>query len=241
MKEKKKKMSDETLKQALRYDPIDDAFAETCKDMSDKETSVRALRNAHEDKIIKKKLLQARDDVYDSMPWEAYLTIAKNLGFEIVLEETFIRREDIEDKCFVLWRGGILLFLDTCRGVKINEAKIYLNWKNDTDDFPPLGFTGGFAGQERTWEMLCDVREALCFQIKELEESGTILKKWIKRPILCLTHHGEKANVREEVSKEDLADLRTLDQFSDERIARLPEHVQKAFGSERKVPWAKNQ
>jgi hypothetical protein len=67
----------------------------------------------------------------------------------------------------------------------------------------------------RVWSGDHDCREAIKFNIKQLAENGTFLKKWVKPPFLWLLHHNDPKEPGY-----------NYEEINNERISRLPKDVQ---------------
>ena len=170
---------------------------------------VGALKNAA--------MILTGDTTHDN-ELQRYLSITKELRFETVLELSF-SKNGANDKFFIQWRkDGILLAFDTHSETHVNSGHFYYNWARNKNgkDVSSSGHwleDGIIAGSH-------DAREALKFNIRQLEKNGKFLPKWKGLPHLWLIHHGDKVDWRDDSSKI----------INAERIALLPPEVREAIG-----------
>lgn len=173
----------------------------------------------------KHEMLEAADDTTHSNSLDRYLRIIGEEGFEQILVIDFISRGDGKDQFFIFYHeaDGILLVFDTFNGSRVNGGHFYYNIKPhdpDGDTFWGCISSGGLrkVGEEMVWVGDHDCREALRHHIAKLRENGDFLQEWVKPPSLWLLHHGDISGGE--------YDHRTINA---ERIAMLPEKVQKAI------------
>jgi len=173
------------------------------------------------------KELTALDDTTFSNKLDRYQRIVEEEGFKKVMELAIPSTEQCGsihdgDKFFVYYHpDGMLLRFDTY-GVGINSSTLLFNlYCEDVDamskarcdlkcsSYPidKLNFSGDFDG-----------REALRFHIRELRNHGTLLNPWLEQPFIWLLHWA------------DTKDGYDYEAINKERLAMLPEEVQKMVG-----------
>lgn len=211
---------DDLLRLVLEYDPTQDACLETGKDMDDPETSSLAFFKIHEDALLKRKLLEDRQDTYRSMYFTEYLKVAQSIGFTILYE--IILKRSNKDKFVIMWReDGLLLSLDSFNQ-RINHSTLYFNWSGtDIVSHPPNGFSGRWVAEPYIYAGSYHTIEGLKYHIDLLYQDGSKpLKKWVENPNLYLVNWQE---THDPESKD--SDILTL-----MRIEKFPPIVREAIG-----------
>lgn len=219
------KPSDRELRVTLERDPkaeldlINDALP------YDKKASAREML-AYMDFVgdQKTKVLLEAGDTTIRNNLATYLAIAESIGFKTVLEIPFVGKgwddKPCDEKMIFMWRAssGILLAFDTFTTTEVNSGHFYYNWVANNDQTP-----GEVMGNGRSHgEVLAgdhDCREALMFNIRQLEKHGKFLPKWIALPHLWLIHHADKVDWRDGSSSI----------INAERVAMLPIEVREAM------------
>lgn len=153
-----------------------------------------------------------------------------------------------ESQYFVLWNreNSVLLAFDTyphyevisptevvLKDQSVNGGNFYYNWIPNDREARMYTSSGGYYKPEgMTWDDYDklslsekifvgyhDCREALARNFTGLKEHGTFVKEWKQRPFFWLNHYHER----------DLKEM-SNDEYTQARIARLPEDIQRAIG-----------
>ena len=144
---------------------------------------------------LKRRVLSSLDDTYSRTTLAEYLRIAKEEGFEIVLEVPFTGHDNKQVKLFVLFNkaDGILLCFDTYGGDKVNGGKFYYNWTPNGSWHEAYQFTssGGFReiNGHLIWSGDHDCKEALRAHLAGLRDHGKFVTPWKVQPFLWLLHY----------------------------------------------------
>lgn len=177
------------IKRTLEFDPlhfIENMTGERIDDDPDSDVNKMALAAHLKHSEQKEAILESAGDTTFNMDVEPYKEkIEEDFGFDLILEETFTGDGD-EERCFVHWNNGLLLFWDTFWGSR-NKATLYSNAivDKDRDKFLPTKFSGGTRDidGDRVWSGYVDAREALGFKIARLLEwSEEVLEYWRELP-----------------------------------------------------------
>lgn len=228
------------LKKLLSYDALNEAEKMTGGSVNDEASLAHGIgmANFFENNAKRQKTLSALDDTTFHCSMENYLRIAKEIGFEHVLEIPFVSKaygdeKLVNERFIVLWRNGLLLTCDTYDGQSRNTSELHFNVKPRKDeDYSTI--PGGGTGFEHDGDWVrigtMDVREGLRFHIEEIEELGIILEKWVQRPYLHLLHHKDWDKHDWRTAKDVVAHHAAIDALVEERIGMLPKHVQDAIG-----------
>jgi hypothetical protein len=195
-------------------------------------TAELALPAFAEHNETKKKMLEARDDTTHSTELSRYLRIVKELGFQLALEIPFShKREDeptVHEKLYMMWRKGILLVFDTYWNQEtVNGGSFYYNWKPYDINQGWKVMSSGHMTEGGVIVGNHDCREALRYNISQLEKHGEFLPKWVEQDHLWLLHWADL----KEYSNDDYTWLHngTTDEIRAKRIAMLPQHVRDAI------------
>jgi len=247
-------MINKDIDEALRFDSLSAAEKLTGTSYKEDDQTMAlgfAMNLAHSKR--KRSLLSAANDTYFSMPFDSAVEVMELAGFEIVLTEKFFGKtywDDevaVEETFHILWHpDGILAEMDSYKGKSMNSGKIYYNvvfnpdlfqyvYDYDTDEqvLAPEGTRGYCTSDgvsvhdytssgsyfdydgESVWVGDHDSREGVRHKINALREIGAFLPQWRERPFMWLVHHNENSD--------------NYEQITEERIARLPEHVRNAI------------
>lgn len=186
------------LQSLLSFDALDAAEKLTGESYKTNEGTMAlgfALMHSHAKR--KNAALLAEGDTMLSNDLARYLSIIERLGFERVLEEGFVSHFDGSPERFFVFarRDGLLLTFDTYNGKGVNGGHLYFNWRSADETHPWLpGVSGGYEGpDDGPWTLVGshDCREALVHKIRTLEERGTLIAPWVKRPFLWLLHYSD--------------------------------------------------
>lgn len=220
---------DATLDAALNYDPVDQAekLAENFG-LRGNDRNALILKMAIQSGADKRALLEGLGDTTLSNTVVRYKDVLAELGFEEVLAIPFAAPQYGYNEHYYVYahRDGLLLTFDTYGGENQNGGHLYYNWKiEDRNDKLGCTSSGCFARDaydrgEYVWVGHHDAREALKRNIRKLRENGQFLTQWIEQPFLWLLHYMD--------TKNDDYDYKAINA---ERIAMLPEWVQKMIGT----------
>lgn len=237
-------ITDGLLEEALKFDALASAEKITGKSYKDDKTTEQLGMVMHITAAdAKRKILRTVDDTTLSHDAFDYLRIAKEEGFEIVLEEEFVSQE-FADSLYVLWHpDGILLKFDTYWNHKtINGGHFWYNWRpkpgierwrytssghmvieNRQENSSDEEWSRAEKENRLVWVGDHDCREALRFHLRQLRENGEFVKPWVAAPFIWLTHYWDKSLVEDEQDYRafgEMADRKTL-----ERFLKLPSQV----------------
>ncbi len=216
------------LTKALKVDSLDLAERVTGKSYkSDDLTSALGLQIMMENNAHKQTLLIASGDSYYGMKYEEYISIVKNIGFELIFNKKFkSERHQCEDQQFTFFHKGlgVLLDFDTFNVKRVNGSKIYYNWNfGNTEnwyDYRSSGHGYGYGkhGDTHIWIGDHDGREALIHNLNGLIEHGTLMPKWVERPFLWLLNYSDTEDKNYDYKK-----------INEENISKFPKYVQEAI------------
>lgn len=216
-------MKNEELEEALNYDSLkraEEITGESYKD-SDFTTMVGLMLNKA-NQVKKNNLLKKNNDTstFSDQTLMEWKCIVADLGFQLIFSLKFKSSWGDDETFFVYWNNGILLVADTFRGERINTAKIYLEFKKDTNEWSDglVGCNTSPMG-DGLYSISYDCREGLRYKLTQLKQEGKILELWSKIPFLWILHHGDTKIANYDYHK-----------INDERIAQFPKYVQKAMG-----------
>jgi len=243
--------TDQLIKNALEFDSLDEAEKLTGRSYkTDDGVTFLGMGLLQINSEDRKRLFTETDDTMFSNDVDRYLRIVKEEGFEIVLCDQFQNYQypDKIEKFYVLfnYEKGILLEFDTYGG-HVNSGKYFYNWKpsyNPFDDAPnkPRVTSSGsyfkFEDGSYGWAGDHDCREALRFNIRQLQQHGTFITPWVKDPYFRLLNFTEWHDVTTVYSNHSVQSAE-IKRISAERICRLPEAVRKAIGVELTDAWIK--
>lgn len=130
------------------------------------------------------------DDTHFQTTLSEYLRIAKEEGFEIILEVPFVG-DHTEEKLFVLFnrKDGILLCFDTYGGNKINGGHFYYNWTSNGNWREAYRFISSGILRDLIWSGSHDCRENLRAHLAGLRNHGKFITPWKEQPFLWLLHY----------------------------------------------------
>lgn len=165
------------------------------------------------------------------LPINDFIKIAKDIGFEVVLEESFVHpRSNEHEKYFILFQpvDCILLSFDSIRdGALLNGGNYYYNWEPKFyGTGPGKGWMGSVSSghmhkEHDVWVGYHDCRYDMKRTILGLRKDGRFINPWIEQPLLWLLHYGDKR-----------CELGESEKISADRISRLPISVQTAIRGE---------
>lgn len=234
---------DPDLAEALAYDPMAEAektVGQYCKDpIPENQVAALGLLLLQRQREKTDALLFLNDDTNAfTQSFEEFLGVVQRLGFEKVLEEEFQSRAwnpgdpTQTEKYTVWWRDGLLLAVESYSGFSrpgVNSAKLYGFWQPTEKEDVWDAMYGCSCGRIRTWQegqpcimhFSYDSREGLRNQLSLMESKGTFLSEWPEVPFLWLLTYMD--------STVEGYDYKAI---TEERLARLPEHVKKAITPE---------
>ena len=222
---------DAELKRLLETDALAEAERMTGKSYKeDSESMGLGMSLQMSLSAAKRAALKDAGDTYMTMPLDDALHLFYLMGFDEVLQDNFTAfdRHDQVETYRVLWRNdGILATVESYRGDQLNMSKIYYNV-----EFPPgttrigsVTSSGKLWSDDwnspegrRVWVGDHDAREGVRYSMRRLDEAGTFLPVWVERPFLWLVNFAES-----KVPGYNHSDI------TEERVARLPEHVRDAI------------
>lgn len=170
-------------------------------------------------------VMLATGDTTLSNDLERYLSIARRIGFKVVLEIPFVGESYSDEpapheRLLILWRDGILLCLDTYGATEVNGSQFYFNLR-PSDRNKSLGVrSNSYSAKADPGVQVGhhDGREGLAFHIAELERQGSFLNQWVESPFLWLLCYRD--------TKGEDYDYNAINKA---RISLLPEDVRKAI------------
>lgn len=218
-----KKISDDTIGNLLKFDPVD--FVE--KNFDGEGVDRLALGLAMGKGAAVQDLMKELEDSYNSMSVEDYLRVVQMEGFEPIFTHHFANSKgDGMETMYIMYKksDGILLVFDTYYG-NVNGGNFYYNWIPKDDSC--LKYTSSYSSIDIDGFLLIagyhDCREAIRFKIRMLKEHGEFLQNWVKRPFLWLLCHGDKDEDGKCLPHEEI---------NEKRISVLPEGIRKAITPE---------
>jgi hypothetical protein len=237
-------LSEAHIESLLRFDPLASAEDITGTFTSDPDSPAMklgfGLAMLHGD--AKRKALLATGDTTLCNTLEYYQSVIGNAGFELCLEEPFVRTkpallyaaEPMEDRYFIYARrDGFLLAFDTYRDVDVNGGKLWYNWRpNDVEERWRYNATSSGCFQnyddpeKRVWVGDHDCLEALLHNINKLKTFGTILPKWAHRHNALWLLNGMDYQQDEDGERERIdAFSKRAAEITDRRLAQCPDWV----------------
>lgn len=230
------------IEKALKYDPI--ATAEKLVGGRADALSL-LLHMGHQEK--KHKLLKENRDTTWRMNPDEYKSIVLDLGFEIVLQDSFESVDPwdnhLTDEWFIAWQPGMLLWWDTYgHGKKsVNTATLYYNWRflPKTEEELEEGekplhighfISTGHMLREGEHQIIVgdhDVREGLRHTLVKFLRNGEFVTPWIERPHLWLCEHAVKPPEKNDYNWSG------YDEACDAKLQKLPQHVKDMIGPEK--------
>lgn len=208
---------DEKLASLLKRDPFDIAEKVTGKFYKNDEAT-QGLGLLMTQSLAKEKhdTLKARGDTVFRNTIKEYVQIIEAYGFEQVLVVPFTSNYAENEALFVYAHKskGLLLVFDTYHGETVNGGRVYYNWvPNEGEKMYNLVSSGG--SYNDVWAGNHDCREALIFNLTNLDKHGKLLSRWTHRPFLWLLHYMDTRNKDYNYEK-----------INAERIGMLPDWVQ---------------
>lgn len=209
--------NDENLACFLKQDPFDIAEKVTGKSYKHDETT-QGVGFLMTQSLAKEKhdALKARGDTVFRNTISDYVRIIEAYGFEKVLVVPFTSNYAQIEALFVYAHKakGLLLGFDTFHGETVNGGNVYYNWvPNEDEKLHNLISSGGY--YKDVWAGHHDCREALIFNLTNLDKHGKLLSRWTHRPFLWLLHYMDTSNKDYNYEK-----------INAERIGMLPDWVQ---------------
>lgn len=108
--------------------------------------------------------------------------------------------------------------MESYRTDTLNTGKAFCVERNGDEYAYPPQCSGGFYGDDRVFVGDYDIREAFAYRLNRMKETGTFAKQWPQSDFLWLLHWMD--------TKAEGYDYKAI---TAERLAMLPEHVQKAI------------
>lgn len=238
---------DDKLDKLLAYDPL--LEAEKCSGKSykaDGDTQLLGFRLHIEKAELARKMLSERGDSYYGMPFEEFISIVEDLGFESVYSEVIDETEKI-NFLHVYWHpDGILLTTTSYPGYpdgySTNTCTLYYNWLPnpeywDLSPRPCVTASGSWQSDDwddppsgKIWAGSHDGRIALKNTIGKLREHGSFLPTWKYNPNPWMIHYGDAHKIRgcEELSY--TIRRAKFDALNLEKLNKLPVDVQEKIG-----------
>lgn len=212
---------------SLSYDPLAEAERITGSSYKDDEsTAFLGMMLAMEHSRSKSEIMRATNDTCHNNTLEETVSIIEGMGFQLMLSDSFTSvcgEKTSEEKWFIYWKEGILVFFDTFRG-SLNSGHAYFNLSqapSPENRYSLHGFSGSYA-RTKEGDVVSvgsiDIREGFRYKLNSFGEKGTFLSEWVEQPFLWLLHHMD--------TKEPNYDY---DSINRERISLLPVDVQKAI------------
>ena len=223
----------DNLHDLLKVDPLAEAEKITGQSYKTDETTSALgmlMHMMHHDRV--REAAEATGDTHYNSTFEQALTVFLDLGFEVVLKDTFEGRSGgAQETYLVLWHDyGILGTLESFGGTGMNNAMIYYNVMSGAPLEWDVTSSGRYAVYDAelhafVWAGYHDVRIGFRSKFSALKEAGTFLPRWVESPHLGLMTYRDW----DDVPKTDRGhtDYSAADDTRAARIARLPEHVRK--------------
>jgi hypothetical protein len=193
----------EYFDELLKIDPL--ALAEKLTGKSykeDKDTSHLGLGLAMLVNQRKRDELSTRDDTYHGSSYADAIRIIEELGFQFVYVEQQQQQQqqpDGKDEMRLYWRAGILLFVESYAGKRVNNISIHYNWRHapDLEDRFNLTSSGHYHTEsydagEHVWIGQHDVREAFRHKLALLEANGKFLETWVECPFIYVVPYWDR-------------------------------------------------
>lgn len=217
------------IEYALNYDPLSEAERITGSSYKDDEsTAFLGMALSFENSRLKNEILKVTKDTCSSNTVDQDIAVIEDMGFQLLQSAPFTSVSGgvtSEEKWFIYWKEGILVFFDTFHG-GTNGGHAYFNLlmhPNEDDRYSLQGFSGGYTRAEDGSIVAVgsiDIREGFRYKIQSMSERGSFITKWVDQPFLWLLHHMEPKvhNYNYQL-------------INGERIALLPAEVQNAIAS----------
>lgn len=120
----------------LKFDPLQTAEDMTGKSYKEDEiTSNLGMALAMLGNAQKQQILEEQNDTHYGCTYQRLLSVANDIGFEIVLQELFdaepTMSEPLQETIYILWHPekAIIVEFETYQAEKINSAKMYFAFK----------------------------------------------------------------------------------------------------------------
>lgn len=221
-------MLKDEIEKLRKHDPLAAAEQITGESYKDSELTSSIGLSLHVQKCEQMHaLMQMTDDTSYRSSMADHMRIAKDLGFEVVYQEShFVQRHKCEDTYYVLWHPDGILMQCESYGEHRNTAKIYYNLAGNVDVLWKVISSGHTAPDGDDWVLVGhhDVRECMRHKIGMLRDAGTFRKAWFECPSLFLHPYWED----ELLGKWDYQNP-VWEAAHGRRFAALPEHVQLAI------------
>lgn len=210
-------MSD--LESLMRTDPLAEAEKVTGKSYKEDEATSALGFLLHLANVeAKQRAAAASDDTHYSSSLEDTLRIYRELGFTELLLDRFEGSDGAPETYRILWHeDGILATVESYQTTHRNNTKIWYNVRFPDGAGWPVTSSGQYL-DDHVWVGDHDMREGMRVKLAGLRGAGTFLPVWRKRPFLWLLTYMD--------SKVEGYDHKAI---TEERISRLPEHVQAAI------------
>lgn len=218
----------------MKVDPLAEAEKITGQSYKDDNGTMSlgfAMHMLHNDRV--RAAAEASGDTHYNSTFEQALAVFLDLDFDVVLEDHFEGSNGAQETYLVLWNeDGVLGTLESHEGTRMNSAKIYYNVMSGVPLPWDVTSSGSYAVYDAdlhafVWAGDHDVRTGFRASFSALQEAGTFLPRWVKRPHLGLVAYREWHDLPR--NDRGYPDYRESDKIREERILRLPEHVRKAI------------
>lgn len=228
MSSSKKPFSDTQIHNILNFDPIDHVEAALGR-LDQHDVGLTALVVAMLHNEAKTKMLTDINDTHMGMTIADAIKLFTSNGFEQVLDIPFVRDRDGENVdehlyVFVDKARGLFLKFDTYGDV-INSGKVYYCIEHKLGITAPsmhATSSGGYRLIHKNPDRYCwvgdhDCREALLFNMRQIEQEWTFMPQWPagNRQFLWLLHYVDTKDPKY-----------NYEAITAHRIAMLPEWVQ---------------
>lgn len=214
-------MNDQELRDLLALDGLSEAEKLTGQSYkTDKETMAVGMALFLDLNRQKTEALVSAGDSHYSQSLLDHLLLLQNLGFEIVLCDSFLGNEGPEETIRVLWHPkGILSVVESWSGHHLNTSRIYYNvLVHEKRSFREFTSSGRLI-DDTVWCGDHDGRIGLRLSISGLEGIGEFMPMWTHQPWISMATYMDHKIEGYDYKK-----------ITAERISRLPQGVRDAIG-----------
>lgn len=215
------------LTEMLKFDSLDVAekiTGESYKE-NDDVTALGMLLMMGNNSIKDEMLTAAGDTTYGS-DFATQLALFLEMGFEPVLVDPFDGTDYeggvIKETYMILWHpDGLLAEMESYQVTRRNTAKVYYCWKPNpeiVDDGMWAMTSSGGPFRDGIWPGNHDAREGIKHNLENLRANGEFVTPWVADQFFWFLTYMD--------SKVEGYDYKAI---TDERISRLPQHVQDAI------------
>lgn len=219
------------IQNLLDFDSID-TFEKITKEAVNQDNFVIPLSMMHLNKNkLKYYMKETKDNAWGCSMAE-FLEVVEDLGFRQIFKLNFKDTDNTDEIEYVYYHNdGILLHCETYNGIKLNNSKIYFNWKpkgsildksayQEMHHYALSHVSGGWHGEEGdeanwTFSGDYDCREALRHKITMMKKYGDFLNPWKESPWLWLLNYMD--------TKDEHYDYKAINEA---KIAQFPADVQ---------------